>query len=337
MKGTGMDCQRAAELLPWLMNGTLQEDERRELEDHLKECPTCQAEAAETAFAGRVFRQHIPVEALVAYASGGPPEGLDRDLLEEHLAGCDDCAEELALVQESLGLAEEGAAPVVPLPTRRRAVSPFWQHAALAASLVGLVALGGWLWSLQEQRALEATLAARQEAMERERREAEAALQDRLARLEEEREGLAQQAEELASRLEETRQEIPRLQEEIAALATPRANPWITDLFPQEMVLRGGREPAPQEVPSGVPLAVLILHPEDPGDRTPYAAYELEVLDPEGRRLWRTREIERQPQGDFTVALPTTWLPQGRLSLRLYGVSDKGERSLLGSYGLMNP
>jgi len=166
-----MDTERATELLPWLLNGTLEGPERDEVLNALRTSEELRAELAETHQAGEVFGQHVPAADLVAHAFG-EPTGLDRGRIEAHLALCASCAEELAMARESHALAEApesgGAAttaPAAPAAGERRSgrllafLRPSasagggvagWQAAALAASVAAAVALGGWIWTWQQ-------------------------------------------------------------------------------------------------------------------------------------------------------------------------------------------
>ncbi len=165
-----MDTERAKELLPWLLNGSLEEPERGELVAALRTSDELRRELAETRMAGEIFGQHVATTDLVAHAFGAPA-GLDRGRIEAHLALCERCAEELALARESRELAgepEPGARTpaAAPAEERRRGwLLPFlrpaavtagggvaagWQAAALAASVAALVAVGGWIWSWQQ-------------------------------------------------------------------------------------------------------------------------------------------------------------------------------------------
>lgn len=89
-----MNCETAIELLPWYLNGTLDESERREVREHLAGCEACRQALEDTRLAWTIHDQHIPSEALVALAWGESPEGYDPDLLERHLRSCPECAAE---------------------------------------------------------------------------------------------------------------------------------------------------------------------------------------------------------------------------------------------------
>jgi hypothetical protein len=134
-----MNCELAAELLPWLLNGTLEDAERRQLIEHLRDCSACRAALTDTQMALDIFDWHPPPAALVAHAAataavGAPPAigagasaappGRDaaapgaRDI-EDHLAGCPRCAAELELVRISRLLvdpAEDGRIAILPPP-----------------------------------------------------------------------------------------------------------------------------------------------------------------------------------------------------------------------------
>lgn len=144
-----MNCNRAAELLPWLLNGTLEAGERREVLDHLRGCPGCRAALADTRIAWETFDWHPEPAALIAYAgaaaavpAGASASGAARApaaaaasgggvaagaaaanlvALEEHLAGCPSCAAELELVRTSRMLADPAEDErIAILPARRR-------------------------------------------------------------------------------------------------------------------------------------------------------------------------------------------------------------------------
>lgn len=142
-----MTHNRTVERLPWLVNGTLDADERREVEEHLADCASCRRELAATREAFDLYSAHLPPELLTAYAEapdaeswkvGGGPDGpgavVERDVVEAHLDHCNDCRDDLALVRESraaLGLdtrstgtsapgEAEASTPVLPFTPDRR-------------------------------------------------------------------------------------------------------------------------------------------------------------------------------------------------------------------------
>jgi hypothetical protein len=157
-----MTCDEAIELLPWLLNGTLEEGEGREVRRHLETCERCREALAETRGAWEVFGQHLPAEALVALAYGEPPAGIDPALAERHLFSCPECTAELEMARTSRRLEEDEKIAVFPAARRAResgGESRSWRAAALAAGLAGLLVAGGWLQSSREVRRLSGELA----------------------------------------------------------------------------------------------------------------------------------------------------------------------------------
>lgn len=154
-----MNCQEAIERLPWWLNGSLEPAERREVEEHLAACAACREALGETRLAWEIFAQHVPSEALVAYAYDERVEGIGPDLIERHLASCPQCAAELEMTRASRLLGEhDDVAVLAPraarqaVPERRLRRERNWQAAALAAGLTSLVAIGGWMQSSQQHR-----------------------------------------------------------------------------------------------------------------------------------------------------------------------------------------
>jgi anti-sigma factor RsiW len=155
-----MTCQEATLQLPWWLNGSLEPAERREVKDHLASCASCREALAETRLAWKIYAQHIPTAALLAYAEDERPEGTDQidpALLERHLADCPQCAAELEMVRASRLLVDHGEVRLLDdRPGGRQAAAAQrgrdrgWRAAALAACLTGLVAIGGWVGTVQQ-------------------------------------------------------------------------------------------------------------------------------------------------------------------------------------------
>jgi anti-sigma factor RsiW len=159
-----MNCQEAIERLPWWLNGSLESVERREVEEHLAGCAPCREALAETRLTWEIYAQHIPSEALVAYAFDERPEGVDPALVERHLAECPQCAAELELVRSSRLLGEHDEVAILPrreAPGRLVRPERGWQAATLAAGLTGLIAIGGWVANVRQVQNLEQAAAAR--------------------------------------------------------------------------------------------------------------------------------------------------------------------------------
>ena len=148
-----MDCKGAIELLPWLANDTLETDERKEALAHLAACEACRLEYLQTRSALEIFGQHLTADVLLDLAEGRESTGSSAEIADQHLAFCRQCAGDLKALGEGLEALEAGAstaAPdradstIVPLP-RPAATQVWWKSAALAASIVAAVSIGGWI------------------------------------------------------------------------------------------------------------------------------------------------------------------------------------------------
>lgn len=276
-----MECTTATELLPWLLNGSLDDQERRGLMEHLAGCAACRAELAETAAAWDLISAHPPASLLAAWAEGD--DIADAGALAGHVAACPTCEEEAALVREAATL--EALVPVRDRPVGGGATQ--WRRIAIAAILVagvGLTALlGSWL-----------RIGAR----------------DRLAVNQDER-GRIAAAE---ARIETLSAELEALTERTRALAEPLANLPVIELLPTSFTLRGGSEPA--SVAFGTEAVTLILAP---GAETGSDGYRLRVIDDDGTEIWRADDLVLQPTDDFTVLLPLGAIRAGELRLVVDG------------------
>ena len=168
-----MHCNQATELLPWLLNGSLDEAERRDLAGHLSACETCRLELEESKLAWDVMNEHVPSLALAEYAVGLTPGGLDRERLERHVELCAACRQELEQARTDVvaDLSEVRAARAA-RPRRTRAVAgrpawrrpawrrpawrrpawrrpawrrPAWRRLAVAAGIAAMVSSAAWL------------------------------------------------------------------------------------------------------------------------------------------------------------------------------------------------
>ncbi|MFY9819862.1 MAG: zf-HC2 domain-containing protein [Thermoanaerobaculia bacterium] len=153
-----MNCDQAIELLPWLLNDTLEAGERQEVRRHLETCSRCREALADTRESWRILDQHLPTETLVALAWGETPPDLDPALAERHLVSCPPCAAELEMVKTSRRLEEDDKIALFPARPRRQPQETGayrgWRATALAASLAGLVAVSGWVYSARDARQL---------------------------------------------------------------------------------------------------------------------------------------------------------------------------------------
>lgn len=156
----GMSCRDAAELLPWLINGSLENGARRSLMEHVAACARCRGELEETVEAWELLTRHLPSFALVEYGLGVEPEGLERERIERHLAVCPQCREELAWVRadgviefEEARSRASGARASESVPARTsvaRRPALRIRRWALAAGLAGALLAGGLVGALLE-------------------------------------------------------------------------------------------------------------------------------------------------------------------------------------------
>jgi anti-sigma factor RsiW len=322
-----MDCERIAEILPWYLSDTLAPDAKQQTRAHLAQCPRCRREFQETVEAAAIYEQHPPEEALVDYAFDQPGVTHQRTLIERHLATCSACAEELKLVQESRRLSEKEVATVTVLrPAPRLAdaakisVWPIrmWQYGALAASLLGFIAIGGWLWSWQQSRQLQANLSGQQRE-----------LGERLAKLEAENQQLRQPKSLPSPPEDQTKQELAQLRAQVKELTAPQINIPVLEVYPQELAQRGTPATANQlQVPPHAQVITLILNSQS---KTEARSYSLEILAAQNRVVANSQGLVRHATGDYTVSVPTRLLPSGRYTFNVYGWVD-GTRVKVESY-----
>lgn len=350
-----MNCKNTSEVLPWLVNGSLADAERRAVEVHLRECESCRRELEETLAAGAIYAAHPEARALVAYAAGDAGES--AELLERHLAGCPECAAELTLIRESRkriegkgGTDAEAAgdtdvggresargedgegAQVLAGPWRQAAP---WRRLAMAAGLAGIVAAAGWTWTGLDRSSLRGEIVEQQAASQRQ-------IEDLRARIERLRSAAGQDprdsssgagptdAEELRRRAEEAEVALRRLEaeqrdarERVAALegrladvTAPRLAPQVRDLFPQEGVVRGSdSSEAPERLRQGQGPVALILNLPRELDHPRYVA---RITDAEGTE--RTAEVSLAAEtGSVTLILYPGSLPPGPVKVTLLG------------------
>lgn len=331
-----MNCDLTIEVLPWLLNGTLGEDERREALDHLKGCEACRQALGDTRLAWRIYDQHIPAAALVAHAGGDAPEGVDAEVLAAHLAVCPQCAAELELARLSRGLVEDesvallgGAARTAAARAAPRAVPARWRTAALAAGLAGLVAFGGWYRSAEEARALSGRLASAEvppAPAPAVGAPAAAGTADpqRVADLQHQLEAMQKTVDDMQKAEGKAREQLAQLAERNPL--GPQVNTWVGDVRPLGDVVRGGDGDA-TEIPAGATATLLLSAAADvPGDR------EIEITDAQGRIAWQGRGLHLNAESrDYSLTLPRGTLPSGTYTIRLYRTAD-GTRTPAESY-----
>lgn len=141
-------CQETVELLPWLLNDTLDETEIASVVAHLAVCEPCRRELQETTEIGQLMVQHIPSLALAEYAQGLTPSEVGREQIESHLAGCCSCRRELSWAKEGQIVDFDEARDRISRSRATRMMQPpaTWRRLALAAGFAGLLVSSSLVW-----------------------------------------------------------------------------------------------------------------------------------------------------------------------------------------------
>lgn len=316
-----MTCDQAIELLPWLLNGTLEDQERNELRRHLETCESCRQALAETREAGRMFDQHIPTAAMVALAWGEEPPGLDRDTVERHLESCPQCSAELELARTSRRLEEADNLAIFPSarPAGQVRRAGGWRLSAMAAGMTGLIAASGWFYSAQQASELSARLAEREQRPPVVRSTPAPAERQELARMKAELEGLQASHKELAGEAEKARTQLAQMENAPRGLVKPVLNAWVNPVDTGD-VTRGG---AAQEVVIPSRQVATPLLAADPDVRTPER--EIEIRDARGTILLREEGLRRSRDDDYSITFPPDFFKPGLYTIQLYS-KENGKR-----------
>jgi anti-sigma factor RsiW len=275
-----MNCDQAIEFLPWLLNGTLEATERDEVRRHLATCESCRAALNDTREAWTVFGQHLPSDALVALAYGEPPAGVDPAMAERHLASCPECTAELELARMSRRLEEDDRIATFPAKPARETGREYrtWRGAALAASLAGLIAFGGWFHAVQRS-GLVSELQAKNQA-----------IQQRQAELQAEMKGI---------------------QSSLSERFQPQINTPALDLHPDEVERSG--EVTETVVPANQTVTPLLQ--ASPGVSA--SERDIAILDESGKPVWQKSGLRNDSLG-FTITLFPGFLKPGHYTIQLY-------------------
>ncbi len=312
--------------MPWLANDTLEGEEARRVRKHVAECERCRLELGETLFALKLYNRHLPADALIDYAYERVGTASAQSLIENHLRDCDECAEELRLVRESRALEEEPA-QVIPISAQTGRPAFRWQYAAMAATLLAFILVGGWLRGRQQEKAFQDRLAAEQKTMSERLANQEA---ERL-RLERENEQLRQIESELRRKQQESDSEIARLQKEAEDAASPHANILALDVYPSNATVRSSEQNLNElQIPSRITNVTLILNSQSGAD---FQRYDVEIANHQKRIIWQAKGLIRQSTNDYTISLPARFLSSGSYRIRIYEREKKG-RKLSESYDI---
>jgi hypothetical protein len=331
------NCDDVRGMLPWLLTGALDDDERQKVVSHLATCASCRQELADTRLAAEIFDQHPPTEAILALAWDEPPPGFDPAEvadLEDHVASCPRCAAELELARMSRHLEEDER--VVPL-ARRSTPAPApsrgwrgWKSAALAAGLAGLVASAGWIQTAGRVQTLEEQLAERTvapapvtPAPSNAGAGAPADYEQRIEQLTEELNQTRQQAETLSQQVEQIAQGAP-------GKPAPQVISRVLTLDTAGDVVRGATDAPVQEITTRE-SAVLLLDAAHSETAT-HRSHAVEIVNASGTVAWKATGLQLDPDSPlYILALPSGALPAGSYTIRAYGITG-GKPEPLESY-----
>jgi predicted anti-sigma-YlaC factor YlaD len=317
-----MTCDQSIELLPWLLNGTLEAEERAEVRRHLATCDRCREALAETQLAGALFSQHIPGPDLVSLAWGERPSGIDPALAESHLASCPQCAAELELVRMSRRLEEEDNVAVFPAAKPRPGVVEAprtWRAWAVAASLLAVVASSGWVYTAVQATDPAAGTTARAEAPAPAAPQAPggeaSSLKQKIARMEDDMNRLMGLQQENEKKLGDAQAQVAQLEKEREILARPQATAMV-DLGSGDVVRSG--EAAAEKTPRVQEdrYATLFLPARDE------AEHRAEVVNGSGKVVWQASRLP-VTEGTYALSLPPHSLPPGLYTLKISGRDER--------------
>lgn len=290
-----MDCEQVRERLPWLLNHSLPAEEDQQARAHVGSCAPCARELDQVRLAAQVFGAHLSPGSLVQLAWDRPLTGLDADLAHHHLESCASCSEELALARESRGLEAQAR------PRASPAASMAWRWGALAAALP-LAFVGGMFWRVTPDSADTATAAA-------------------------EKQGLQARIAALQSEIQREQESGQALKQQVGRLTGPQPNVPVVEVFPNSLALRSARPSQNRVVVEAEAAWVVLLLSSGKARSGPVV---VEVRDQSGSTIWRGSGLRPGPLGGYTLAVPSTLLPNGRYAI---GISTPGGRTL-DSYGL---
>jgi anti-sigma factor RsiW len=278
------------------------------------------------------------LEDLMKRAAVGELSQPERERIADHLVVCSDCSQEYRLLRRITPLAGRAAvsseSEIDPemaeinervqyvktppgLPRRLNDIFSTGLRAyATATLLVISLACVAWVISLR-----------------RENLRMSARLEEQLSMRDQTSQSLAEtrrQLEEITRRAEERQNEIAKLSRSVDELSQPQFNAPITDLESQNMRSGAQNAVAIVTMPVRVNLFMLILHVSD---KQTFPEYALEILDRQGRRVWRAQGLRRSQADTFTVAMQRRLLPAGQYRIRLYG-QETGRSETIGDYAI---
>jgi anti-sigma factor RsiW len=326
-----MECQHFAEIMPWLLNGSLEVSEQSQAQSHLAQCPTCQQQWRETLSAATVYQQHLAPESLVDYAWDRPLLAGQRELIEQHLAFCRECAEEMEMTRASRSLLAEEPEVNKPVSTGAE-IRPFvqpevlpssvrlWKYTTLAAGIAGLLALGALLWNSRQHQSQVAQFSETQRTLNERLNSAEAEAQRLREMHKASPSPLPSPSLPEPEAIARLQQEVTRLQSQLKDLASSGINTPVVEMFPDEFTQRSGSAPQNRlTLPRGARIITLILNSQNSRQGS-----FLEILDAQNRIVWSAEGLRRNATDDYTLTLPAEILSPGEYAINVF--EKKGSR-----------
>jgi hypothetical protein len=285
-----VNCEEVTQRLPWLFNHSLPAEEDQQARAHVGSCASCTRELDQVRLAAQVFGAHLSPASLVQLAWDRPLTEMDAGLAYRHLESCVSCSGELALARESRGLEAQARPRAFP------AASMAWRWGALAAALP-LAFVGGMAWRATPDSPSTAIAAA-------------------------EKQGLQARIAALQSEIQREQERGLALKQQVGRLTGPQPNVPVVEVFPDSLALRSTRA-SQNRVVVGADAAwvVLLLSPE----KARSGPVVVEVRDQSGSTIWRGSGLRPGPLGGYTLAVPSTLLPDGRYAI---GIATPGGRTL---------
>ncbi len=269
----------------------------------------------------------------------------ERAQMARHLVTCSDCVAEYRILRSLRPMAEHaeavlaaGAAPEAPeIRPKLRAVeradgrpAAFWQRfaalvpparaAAVSVALLLISSALGLLLVLLRQGSDREIAQLNRELAERDRalasvreslNETRRRIEETIRRAEQEKSGGGSKQYE---------DEIARLHQSIAELSRPQLDAPIVDLYPSSPTRGNPTGDAEKiEPPPTANFFTLILNI---AGQPPASTYAVEILDSNGKRVWRGRRLRMERDYNVNLTLARRMFPAGRYLIKLYGLRD---------------
>ena len=279
-------------------------------------------------------------------AAMGEMNSSEREQLANHLSACPTCGEEYQLILSLKPWATQAAARIRPAaaeaPRQVIASQPGWFDwlrsiftmpalpYATAAMLLLVTSLLAYKLVAMRQETEQLIASARTtEAQAKGAQTTIEQVNEELQRTRQQLQEANHQAQLAAAQIAKLRSDENTLRRQAEAVAQPQANVHIADLLPRDMS-RGSNTGGQQQIqiPATSNVVTLILTVAGQPD---FSAYNLEVLNQQGRVIYQGQGLSKTPENTFTIALPRPLLPAGQYQFKLYGARN-GQSHLMQEY-----